>query len=101
MCPREFLSKMLDSFSRWSFLCAVRHEMATDQVRIESLYARFYRTIIGFGLLIAAAWLFAVFSYYFSGRTGSDWFSRSGSGMVLSGEAVTFGLFIFIKVDAR
>src|SRR5947208_10806763 len=85
MCPREFLSKMLDSFSRWSFLCAVRHEMATDQVRIESLYARLYRTIIGFGLLIAAAWLFAAFSYYLSRKTGSDWFSRSGSVMALVG----------------
>src|SRR5213595_4360236 len=97
MCPREFLSKMLDSFSRWSFLCAVRHEMATDQVRIESLYARLYRTIIGFGLLIAAAWLFAVFSYYLSRKTGSDWFSRSGSVMALVGAAVTFRLVNFYQ----
>src|SRR5207247_4515730 len=97
MCPREFLSKMLDSFSRWSFLCAVRHEMATDQVRIESLYARLYRTIIGFGLLIAAAWLFAAFSYYLSRKTGSNWFSRSGSVMALVGAAVTFRLVNFYQ----
>ena len=53
--------------------------MATDPVRIKSL-----------GLLIAAAWLFAVFSYYLSRKTGSDWFSRSGSVMALVGAAVTF-----------
>ena len=38
--------------------------MATDQVRIESLYEGLYRNVILFGLLIAAAWLFAAFSYY-------------------------------------
>jgi hypothetical protein len=71
--------------------------MATDQVRIESLYARLYRTIIGFGLLIAAAWLFAAFSYYLSRKTGSDWFSRSGSVMALVGAAVTFRLVNFYQ----
>jgi hypothetical protein len=43
--------------------------MATDQVKIKSLYAGLYRTIIRLGLLIAAAWLFAVFSYYLSRKT--------------------------------
>jgi hypothetical protein len=71
--------------------------MATDQVRIESLYARLYRTIVGFGLLIAAAWLFAAFSYYLSRKTGSDWFSRSGSVMALVGAAVTFRLVNFYQ----
>ena len=66
--------------------------MATDQVRIKSLYAAFYRTIVRFGILIAAAWLFAAFSYYLSKKTGADWFSRSGSVMALAGAAVTFRL---------
>jgi hypothetical protein len=44
--------------------------MATDQVRIRSLYEGLYRTVILFGLLIAAAWLFAVFSYYLSRKMG-------------------------------
>jgi hypothetical protein len=42
--------------------------------------------------LIAAAWLFAAFSYYLSKTTGTDWFSRSGSVMALAGAAVTFRL---------
>ena len=71
--------------------------MATDQVRIESLYARLYRTIIRFGLLIAGAWLFAAFSYYLSRKTGSDWFSRSGSVMALAGATVTFRLVNFYQ----
>src|SRR5262249_11554524 len=64
--------------------------MATDEVRIKSLYAELYRTTIRFGVLIAAAWLFAAFSYYLSRKTGADWFSRSGSVMALAGAAVAF-----------
>jgi hypothetical protein len=64
--------------------------MVTDQVRIASLYAGLYRTIFLLGLLIAAAWLFTLFSYYLSEKTGADWFTRSGSVMGLIGAAVTF-----------
>src|SRR6266436_2163123 len=71
--------------------------MSTDQVRVRSLYAGLYRTIVRFGLLIAAAWLFAVFSYYLSRKTGTDWFSRSGSVMALVGAAVTFRLVNFYQ----
>jgi len=55
--------------------------MVTDQARIGSLYAGLYRTIFLLGLLIAAAWLFTLFSYYLSEKTGTDWFTRSGSVM--------------------
>jgi hypothetical protein len=72
-------------------------KMATDQARIESLYAGLYRTVIRFGLLIAAAWLFAVFSYYLSERTGTDWFTRSGAIMGLVGAAATFRLGHFYQ----
>ena len=71
--------------------------MATDQVRIKSLYAGLYRTVIRLGLLIAAAWLFALFSYYLSSKTGSDWLARSGSVMGLVGAAVTFRLANFYQ----
>jgi hypothetical protein len=71
--------------------------MTTDQVRIKSLYAGLYRTVIGFGLLIAAAWLFALFSFYLSRMTGVDWFARSGSVMGLVGAAVTFRLANFYQ----
>ena len=64
--------------------------MVTDQVRIASLYAGLYRTIFLLGLLLAAAWLFTLFSYYLSVKTGADWFPRSGSVMGLIGAAVTF-----------
>jgi hypothetical protein len=71
--------------------------MATDEVRIKSLYAGLYRTIIRLGLLIAAAWLFAAFSFYLSRKTGSDWFTRSGAVMALVGAAVTFRLANFFQ----
>jgi len=71
--------------------------MPADQVRLRSLYAGLYRTVARFGLLIASAWLFAVFSYYLSGKTGTDWFARSGSVMALAGAAVTFRLANFYQ----
>ena len=71
--------------------------MATDQVRIRSLYEGLYRNVIVFGLLIAAAWLFAAFSYYLSRATGADWFARSGAVMGLAGAAVTFRLAHFYQ----
>src|SRR5262245_31397672 len=71
--------------------------MATDQVRIRSLYEGLYRTVARFGLLVAAAWLFAVFSYYLSRTTDTDWFARSGSVMALAGAAVTFRLANFYQ----
>jgi hypothetical protein len=71
--------------------------MATDAVRIKSLYAGLYRTIIRLGLLIAAAWLFAAFSFYLSRKTGADWFTRSGAVMALVGAAVTFRLANFFQ----
>ena len=64
--------------------------MVTDQQEIKSLYAGLDRTIIRLGLLMAAAWLFALFSYYLSMKTGTDWFSRSGAIMSLIGAVVTF-----------
>jgi hypothetical protein len=71
--------------------------MAIDQVRIRSLHAGLHRIIIRFGLLVAAAWLFAVFSYYLSEKTGTDWFTRSGAIMGLVGAAVTFRLAHFYQ----
>ncbi|MBV8422655.1 MAG: hypothetical protein JOZ26_21860 [Hyphomicrobiales bacterium] len=71
--------------------------MATDQARIRSLYEGLYRNVIVFGLLIAAAWLFAAFSYYLSRATGADWFARSGAVMALAGAAVTFRLANFYQ----
>ena len=71
--------------------------MATDQARIESCYAGLYRAILQFGIVIAAAWLFAAFSYYLSRKTGADWFSRSGALMGLVGAAVTFRLAHFYQ----
>ena len=62
----------------------------TNEVRIASLYAGLYRTKFLLGLLIAAAWLFTLFSYYLFKKTGADWFTRSGSVMCLIGAAVTF-----------
>ena len=64
--------------------------MVSYQQEIKSLHAGLDRTTIRLGLLMAAACLFALFSYYLSRKTGTDWFSRSGAIMSLVGAAVTF-----------
>jgi hypothetical protein len=78
-------------------LNAAKPTMATGEARIKSLYAGLYRTVIRLGLLIAAAWLFAAFSFYLSRKTGADWFTRSGAVMALVGAAVTFRLANFYQ----
>ena len=76
---------------------AAKPTTVTDKARIKSLYAGLYRTTLGWGLLIVAAWLFAAFSFYLSKKTGTDWFSRSGAFMGLVGAAVTFRLGNFYQ----
>ena len=71
--------------------------MVTGEAKIKSLYAGLYRTIIRLGLLIAAAWLCAAFSFYLSRKTGTDWFARSGAVMGLVGAAVTIRLGNFAQ----
>jgi hypothetical protein len=78
-------------------LDAAKPKMATGEASIELLYAGLYRTVIRFGLLIAAAWLFGAFSFYVSRKTGTDWFTRSGVVMALVGAAVTFRLTSFYQ----
>jgi hypothetical protein len=68
-----------------------------NETRIRSLYAGLYRTILGLGLLIVVAWLFAAFSFYLSRKTGADWFARSGAVMALVGAAVSFRLSNFYQ----
>ena len=63
--------------------------MATDQDGIRSLYAGLDRASAVFELLLAASWLFAVFSYSLSRKAGTDWFARSGSVMGLIGAIAT------------
>src|SRR5262249_39568282 len=71
--------------------------MATDQVRVRSLYAGLYRTVTAFGVLLAAACLFALLSFYLSRTTGAVWFARSGSVMALAGAAAPFRLANFYQ----
>ena len=48
-------------------------------------------------VILAGSWLFAAFSYYLSRKTGTDWFSRSGSVMCLVGTAASFRLGGFLQ----
>src|SRR3981081_420056 len=67
--------------------------MAADQVTVtrESLPERFRRAATQIGLVLAASWLWAIFSFFTSTSAGT-WFARSGSVMCLIGAAATFKL---------
>jgi hypothetical protein len=67
--------------------------MATEQVTVtrESLYESFRRDAINVSLLLAAAWLWGVFSFFTSTSAGT-WFARSGSVMCLIGAVAAFKL---------
>jgi hypothetical protein len=70
--------------------------MVTKKDRLDELYWGLNRSIILFGFLTVAAWFFAAFSYHLSRKTGTDWFSRSGSVMGLIGAVVAFrGLNVY------
>jgi len=71
---------------------------ATKDQEKRLLYAGLRRTVVRFGLLVAAAWLFATFSYCIS-TNDIDWFSRSGSLMCLVGAVVTFRLTGFYQSE--
>jgi hypothetical protein len=66
--------------------------MNANEARADLLYAGLNRFCIWMGLALTGSWLFAVFSYYASIGTGTDWFSRSGALMGLLGAAATFRL---------
>jgi hypothetical protein len=58
----------------------------------ELLRAELNRTCWHMEIALAISWVFAAFSYYKTGRTGTDWFTRSGSLMGLMGAIGTFRL---------
>jgi hypothetical protein len=67
--------------------------MAADQVTVtrESLHEGFRRAATQIGLVLAASWLWAIFSFFTSTSAGT-WFARSGSVMCLIGAAAAFKL---------
>src|SRR4051812_18175706 len=67
--------------------------MTTEQLTVtrESLYEDFRRDANKVGFLLAASWVWAVFSFFTSTSAGT-WFARSGSVMCLAGAIATFKL---------
>jgi hypothetical protein len=67
--------------------------MANEKATVtrESLYEDFRRDATKIALLLAAAWLWAVFSFFTSTSAGT-WFARSGAVMCLIGAVATFWL---------
>jgi len=66
--------------------------MDTKELRKRSLRAEADRVCLVVGIVLAISWLFSTSSYYLTRKTGFDWFTRSGSVMVLIGAAATFRL---------
>ncbi|MBB5343238.1 hypothetical protein [Tunturibacter empetritectus] len=71
--------------------------MNPKQITPQSLYVELDRSCLLVGLLLVSSWFFAAFSYLLSSKTGTDWFSRTGSVMCLVGAAATFRLAGFLQ----
>ncbi|GAB2586111.1 hypothetical protein GCM10027034_18130 [Ramlibacter solisilvae] len=62
------------------------------QSEIASLYSNLRQKSVVVLIVLALSWIFVIWSLYISRKTGTDWFSRSGSIMGLAGAACTFRL---------
>jgi hypothetical protein len=71
--------------------------MSAKQITPESLFKELDRVCVVMCVILAGSWVFAAFSYYLSRKTGTDWFSRSGSVMCLVGTAACFRLGGFLQ----
>ncbi|WP_433982976.1 hypothetical protein RBB78_14395 [Tunturiibacter empetritectus] len=71
--------------------------MNPKQITPQSLLVELDRSCFLVGVILVSSWFFAAFSYFLSRRTGTDWFSRSGSVMCPVGAASTFRLAGFLQ----
>jgi len=71
--------------------------MNAKPITSQSLFKELDRICVVMCVILASSWLFAAFSYYLSRKTGTDWFSRSGSVMCLVGTAACFRLGGFLQ----
>jgi hypothetical protein len=62
------------------------------EARRTALLAQLNRTSLQAAIALAITWLFVVFSYLLTRKTGTDWFTRSGSMMGLIGAMASFRL---------
>jgi hypothetical protein len=66
--------------------------MDTREQRARTLRAELEHSCHMVDIGVAISWLFSAVSYYATGKTGTDWFTRSGSLMGLMGAIGTFRL---------
>lgn len=62
------------------------------EVRRRELRAQFTRTCWQIAVLVAISWVFSVFSFIVTRKSGTDWFTRSGAVLALVGAIATFRL---------
>jgi hypothetical protein len=66
--------------------------MDTKEQRARTLYAELEHSCQMVDIGVAVSWLFSAVSYYATRKTGTDWFTRSGSLMAMMGAIGTFRL---------
>jgi hypothetical protein len=75
--------------------------MDSKEVRARTLNAELEHSCQMVDIGVAISWLISAVSFYVTRKTGTDWFTRSGSLMGLMGAIGTFGLTSVLQKQLR
>jgi hypothetical protein len=71
------------------------------QLRARNLHAELEHSCHMVDIGVAVSWIFSAVSFHVTGKTGTDWFTRSGSLMGLMGAIGTFKLSGLLQKQLR
>jgi hypothetical protein len=75
--------------------------MDTKEQRARTLHAELEHSCQMVDIGVAISWLFSAVSYYATRKTGTDWFTRSGSLMAMMGAIGTFSLSSLLQKQLK
>ena len=79
----------------------LQNQMDTEELRARTLHAELEHSCQMVDIAVAISWLVSAVSYYATGKTGTDWFTRSGSFMGLMGAIGVFRLTSLLQKQLK
>jgi|SRR5580692_4655209 hypothetical protein len=80
---------------------SLQNQMDTKELRARTLHAELEHSCQMVDIGVAISWLFSAVSFYATKKTGTDWFTRSGSFMGLMGAIGAFRLSSLLQRQLR
>lgn len=75
--------------------------MDTKEQKARTLHAELEHSCQMVDIGVAISWLFSAVCYYLTKKTGTDWFTRSGSLMAMMGAIGTFSLSSLLQKQLK